>query len=180
MPDAPAITRHEEPARSNGKHPGGQPTIRTDVNAAIIYEVISDGGSMEEAATAVQCAQSTIRVWGSQDAQFASLLARARKNWAEAWADKGLEMVTAEPQTISGEGGVRVDPGWVSHLTSKLNYIKWLMAKRDRERFGDQPTQVNVGVNVEVADFWKKLRAGGQVVKIAPISEPEKLTDSEE
>lgn len=52
---------------------------------------------------------------------------------------------------ITTEDGERVDSGWVQHITSRLNYMKWLIGKRDPARFGDTAAQTNVAVGVSVS-----------------------------
>jgi hypothetical protein len=157
------VIAEQAPARSNGLHPGGRPTIRTEANAAIIVRTISEGGTFKEAAEAVGIAIATIKDWERENPEFATALAQARIDWADVKSEEMLHAQEEEPRMIVGEDGTaRVDSGWVQHITSRANYTKWLIAKRDPKRFGDAAasTTVNVGVGVTVVrESLEELRA---------------------
>ncbi len=135
--DEPLQPLQRVPARSYGLHPGGQSTIRTEENAELICQAVASGMSIEEAATAMGIDSSTIRKWEDADQEFFTVLARARQKWADTWADKGLQMVLDEPRTETTKFGSKVDSGWVAWLNTKLNWIKWLMSKRNPAMYGD-------------------------------------------
>lgn len=117
----------------------GQPTIRTDENALTVCSVIGNGGTIAEAAKAIGCQPVSIRVWEHTDPNFKTLVTRAKEFWADAAADEGWKIAGESPKMIVAEDGTeRVDSGWVQHITSRLNYMKWLMSKRDPKRYGDR------------------------------------------
>jgi len=153
--------RTEKPARSNGKHPGGRPTIRTPENARQICWMLAEGKMLREVCTELTISPAAISEWEAEDEEFAKAIARARIAWADVAAEEGAELAAQEPRMIVGEDGTeRVDSGWVQHITSRLNYTKWLISKRDPKRFGekDQNTNVTVGVGVQVAVLSEEKR----------------------
>lgn len=152
------------PAKSNGRHKWGEPTIRTDENAAIICETIGNGGTVADAARAIGCQPVSIRVWEHDDAAFKTLVTRAKEFWSDAAADKCAQTATEPPRMIVAEDGTeRVDSGWVQHITSQLNYFKWLMSKRDPKRYGDR---LEVEVNdTTPRESLSELRARVQALK---------------
>lgn len=134
------------PAKSNGRHPGGRPTFKTPEAIETICDIVSAGGLLEDAANAIGADLTTVMKWEERDPEYANLIARARVLWAAARVERGLKVAEAPPRMIVGEdGSERVDSGWVQHTTSQLNYLKWMIAKRDPERFGDK-VQNNVNL----------------------------------
>lgn len=125
--------------------------------------------AVEKAGISMQCFLD----WVSDDQEFSVAVARAKKQWAQVTAEKGFEICKAEPRKIiSEDGSERVDPGWVQHITSQLNYTKWLISKRDPETFGDagKATNINVGVGVQVGQISEEKRAEVMRKKQAAIA----------
>ena len=126
--------------------------MKTPEKCEQIARVISEGGTSKEAAESIGVPPSTVREWERTDAEFSSLLTRARADWADVKAEEMLRAQEAEPRMIVAEDGTeRVDSGWVQHITSRANYTKWLISKRDPKRYGDAAAQTTVNVGVVVA-----------------------------
>jgi len=127
----------------------GRPSDYTPELGEIVCETISAGGTLEEAAKAAGIGTSTIQKWAARHTQFRTDLAQARVEWAEAKVDKCTKLAEEEPRMIRSEdGSARVDPGWVQHITSQLNWIKWVASKRDSARYGDK-SEVKVSGTIE-------------------------------
>lgn len=129
----------------------GRPTVKTPEKAADILRLMSDGMLTIDICRKVGISTSSLAEWEHEDPKFSEALARAKKLWADATAENGFKLSTEEPRMITSEDGTeRVDSGWVQHINSRLNYLKWLIAKRDPDRYGDATTQNNVNVGVSV------------------------------
>lgn len=134
--------------------PAGRPTIYDQDKAVIFCELVANGATSVDAAIKAGIAYKSVYDWEESNEEFSEMIARARRLWAASKAEECLRVAEEEPRMIRGEDGAeRVDPGWVQHVNSRLNYTRWLMGKRDPLRFGDQAdksTTVNVGVGVQV------------------------------
>lgn len=128
------------------KRRAGQPTKRTPEKMKLLCQMISAGVMMSDALKAIDASASNLYDWEEQDSEFSQAVARARKQWAASAAENEALVAMAPPRMIVGEdGSERVDPGWVSHITSRLNYMKWMMGKRDPAQFGDKSTVEHAG-----------------------------------
>lgn len=136
-----------------GERPVGRPSKRTPENAAKLCSMIAGGSLVIDALKEIGASYENLHDWEEQDPEFSQSIARARKQWAQVAAEEGMKIADEPPRMIVTEDGERVDPGWVAHTTSRLNYKKWLISKRDPDNFGDgrdASTTVNVGVSVAV------------------------------
>lgn len=138
----------------------GRPSIRTAERRELILTLISEGGLIRETCAKAGISASALCEWEHEDQDFANALARARETWARITAEDGAALVAKEPRMIVGEdGSERVDPGWVAHMTSRLNYQKWMIGRYDPKRFGDAAPTTNVTVGVSVNGITEEQRA---------------------
>lgn len=137
--------------RMNTPKKMGRPTIRTDDRKTLILKLISDGKLMREVCAEAKISPAALCEWERDTPDFANALTHAREAWAAINAEDGAAIAAKLPRMIASEDGERVDPGWVQHVTSRLNYLKWLIAKRDPKRYGEQPAQTTVNVENTVS-----------------------------
>lgn len=176
---------NKSPEKSNGKHPGGRPTVQTPENAALVCELIANGFLMREVREKTGVSPVVICEWESRDPEFANAIARARIIGTSVMVEEGASIAAEEPRTIvSEDGSERVDSGWVQHVTSRLNYLKWFAGKRDPKRYGDAVANqtVNVGVAVntisdeELSELREQKRAAVEF-RLAQARETKVLTN---
>jgi hypothetical protein len=69
-----------------------------------------------------------------------AMRADARRAGFDALAEGSLEIVDAEPATIQTEYGTKIDPADVANRKLRAEHRMRLLAKWDRERYGDHLT----------------------------------------
>lgn len=111
---------------------GGRPSEFSDDAEDAILEVISRGGTVEEAALAANVSRQTVHRWIQDDEAFRDKYARAREEQGDWFADK--------------IAGYALDEGREpADITARVNALKWLAAKRKPKVYGERVTQEHVG-----------------------------------
>lgn len=103
----------------------GRPSEFSDDAEAAILEIIRDGGTLDEAATAANVSARTILRWLDADEEFRRKYARAREDQGDWFADK-IATIALDPER---EG---------SDITARVNALKWLAGKRKPKVYGDK------------------------------------------
>lgn len=116
----------------------------------IVLELLEQGESLRQAAKTAGVAASTFLGWVEASEELAERYARARARGADLEFDKLIE-TAAEPPPIDDKG--RVDSGWVNWKRMQIDTMKWTLAKKRPERYGEK-LDLNhsgaVGLNIAI------------------------------
>ncbi len=125
------------------------PRDRAAISEALL-SLIAEGNSLHSACRQTEGASvgSFLR-WCDADSELAERYARARCTGADVSFDKLEELQSQEPPV--GPDG-KVDSGWVAWRRLQVDTMKWALAKKRPQRYGDAITTTH-----EVGDSIKEI-----------------------
>lgn len=109
-----------------------RPSEFSDDAEASILQIISEGGTLDQAAKAAKVTRSTVCRWLQDDQSFRDKYARAREDQGDWFADKIADLAI-------GTGKEPAD------ITARVNALKWLAAKRKPKVYGDKIVAEHTG-----------------------------------
>lgn len=112
----------------------GRPSEFSDDAEAAILKIISEGGTLDQAAEAAKVTRSTVCRWLQDDQQFRDKYTQAREDQGDWFADK----ISAIALDDKREG---------SDITARVNALKWLAAKRKPKVYGDKVVNEHGGID---------------------------------
>lgn len=110
----------------------GRPSEFNDDAEAAILRIISEGGTLDQAADAAKVTRSTICRWLQDDQQFRDKYAQAREDQGDWFADKIADLATDDTK----------EP---ADITARVNALKWLAGKRKPKVYGDKIVAEHTG-----------------------------------
>lgn len=112
----------------------GRPSEFTDDAGAAILKIISEGGTLDEAAQSVKVTRSTICRWLQDDSEFRDKYVQAREDQGDWFADKIASLALDDQR----DG---------SDITARVNALKWLAGKRKPKVYGDKVINEHGGID---------------------------------
>lgn len=112
----------------------GRPSEFSDDAEAAILKVISEGGTLDQAAEVAKVTRSTVCRWLQDDQQFRDKYVQAREDQGDWFADQIADLAT-------GTGKEPAD------ITARVNALKWLAAKRKPKVYGDKVVNEHGGID---------------------------------
>lgn len=112
----------------------GRPSEFSDDAEAAILKIISEGGTLDQAAEAAKVTRSTVCRWLQDDQQFRDKYAQAREDQGDWFADQIADLAT-------GTGKEPAD------ITARVNALKWLAAKRKPKVYGEKVVNEHGGID---------------------------------
>lgn len=134
--------------------------IRTDEIVEKIIEGISKGIPMTRICREKGMpAPRTVREWMEKDEALSAAIARARELGFDALAEEALDIIDAEPEMVTGDGGSRRDAGYVAWQKARVETRLKLLAKWDPKRYGELIKHGNAdGTNLDLASGIEQAR----------------------
>ncbi len=131
----------------------------TQETKAKVCQMIAGGSSLRKAAEAVGIAESTLRYFDDEDADFSAQYARAREKRANLWAEEFIEIA----DSIGVDGDAAMDRNAVERAKVRLDARKWVCSRILPKTYGDRVQQEHSGqVDIGLAD---QLRAAEERLK---------------
>lgn len=111
-----------------------RPSEFSDDAETAILRVISEGGTLDQAAAEAKVTRSTVCRWLQDDQQFRDKYVQAREDQGDWFADKISEIALDQHR----EG---------SDITARVNALKWLAGKRKPKVYGDKVVNEHTGAD---------------------------------
>lgn len=134
---------------------GGKVTGEMNQDAIeLVLELLQQGESLRKAAKQAKVAPSTFLLWCERDEKLAERYARARSMGADLEFDR-LNDAAAELPPVNDKG--QIDNGWVQWKRLQIDTMKWTLAKKRPERYGDKMEHQHTGevalaINIDLTD----------------------------
>jgi hypothetical protein len=101
---------------------------------------ISEGKTLRQWARENGVHYSTVYLWLEKDKEFAQRFAQARDIGHDAIADETMEIIDAQPERIAGEGGGKIDNGYVAWARNRVEQRLKLLAVWNPKKYGNRTT----------------------------------------
>ena len=101
----------------------------------------------------------TVYLWKEMFPEFAAQFVRAREVGGDAIADEVIAILDERPERCDsgGNGGTRVDPGYVQWQKNRAEYRVRLLAKWFPKKYGDR-IEIEGNVNISIAERLARAR----------------------
>ncbi len=112
----------------------GRPSEFSDDAEAAILKVISEGGTLDQAAEVAKVTRSTVCRWLQYDQKFRNKYVQAREDQGDWYADK-ISEIALDPVREGAD------------ITARVNALKWLAGKRKPKVYGDKVVNEHTGAD---------------------------------
>lgn len=158
---------------TEGRHPGGRPSIRTPELVEDLLTRLRCGETLRSICRdPAMPGRETVFRWMHQDKEFRDQYAEAREIGLDSMFDEALEIAddTSQDTLTDEEGRERLNSEWVQRSRLRIDTRKWYLARAMPKKYGEKVEQTLVGdpdrpVHAEVTER----KVTYEIVKAQPI-----------